>query len=404
MAERGSAGWAFEPQQGPGVAVAEFLHSLPAPPQLLAVGEPTHGLDALPRLRNQLFAHLADHLGYRSIAIESDCLSAFSVDNHVAGAAVELDDTMRTGFSHGFGGSDANRELVAWLTEQNRSRAPRDRLRFYGFDAPMEMAGANSPRAALAALHCYLATTDEPRPGWADIDSLLGSDERWTNPAAALEPKESIGAGEDVAALRIITDDLGAQLVSDAPRLIGATSEDAWWRASTCARTARGLLRYHAAMADDSPTRVGRLMGLRDAMMAENLLDIAAREARRGPTLVFAHTRHLQRNPSFWQLGELPLTWWSAGAVAASQLGAGYALVAMSFGAAAERGIAAPASDTVEGRLAGLLQDGYVIDAKQLAAAGPWQPRTDHTPNQGYFPLEPDHLDGLDAVLFLRDV
>ncbi|MET0994597.1 MAG: erythromycin esterase family protein, partial [Mycobacterium sp.] len=55
-------------------------------------------------------------------------------------------------------------------------------------------------------------------------------------------------------------------------------------------------------MADTSATRFARLTGLRDAMMADNLLDIAAREARRGPTLVFAHNRHLQKHPSFWQL------------------------------------------------------------------------------------------------------
>ena len=126
-------------------------------------------------------------------------------------------------------------------------------------------------------------------------------------------------------------------------------------------------------MADTSATRFARLMGLRDAMMADNLLDIAAREARRGPTLVFAHNRH----PSFWQLADFPLTRWSAGSIVA-HLGADYTLLAMAFGAVPDRGLDAPAPDTLEGVLAGLPASRYIF--RRAAGTGRRRRKAAHRP------------------------
>jgi erythromycin esterase-like protein len=401
-----TAGWPFSNIDGPAAALASFLDSLPARPRLLALGEPTHGIDGLPRQRNRIFEHLVRHEGYRSIAVESDCLGGLIVDDFICGRTDSLGEAMKLGFSHGLGESEANTELVEWMAEQNRSREPEDKLRFYGFDAPTEMMYAFSPRAALLALHDFLDAHLDAVPHRRDtIDALLGEDDRWTNPDAAMDPAQSVGGSQDVARLRLIADDLGAQLVSQMPHLVAATSRDDWWRAALRARAAAGLLRYHAAMADGSPERFGWLMRLRDAMMAENLLDIAAREARRGPTLVFAHNAHLQKDESSWDSMVGLFTWWSAGAIAAVPLGDEYAVLAMAFGEAPERGLAIPAPETVEGALAALPADGYVFTAKRLAdAVGGAAPRTDHSPEQGYAPLDSGHLGGFDGVLFLREV
>jgi erythromycin esterase-like protein len=101
-----------------------FLNSLPARPRLLGFGEPTHLLEEFPRLRNQAFRFLVEHEGYRSIAIESDCLAGRAVDAYVTDGAGTLDDVLANGFSHGFGAVAANRELVSWM---RRSRPPRSR-------------------------------------------------------------------------------------------------------------------------------------------------------------------------------------------------------------------------------------------------------------------------------------
>ncbi len=347
-----------------GAALGNFLGSLGARPRLLGLGEPTHGEEEFPRLRNRMFRHLVESEGYRSIAIESDCLAALMVDAYVAGGEGSLDEVMEGGFSHGFGALDSNRELVAWMREHNRDRAPEDRLRFYGFDAPIEITGAASPRQALTPLHDYLATHLEagllPRDSQT-IDRLVGDDGRWTDPAVAMDPSLSVGASREAGELRLLADDLGALLASESPRLVAAASEEDWWRACLHGRTAAGLLRYHAAMADGSGSRaaqISRLMVRRDTMMSENLRAIATREARRGPTLVFAQNLHLQKHRSGWLLpvewggteGETLVSWWSAGAITATRMGDRYAFLASALGSAPHQGLGVPAPTHSKGR------------------------------------------------------
>ena len=371
-----------------------------------------HGVVAFPRLRNEAFQHLVEHDGYRSIAIETDCLAALMVDAFVADGQEKLNEVMRTGFSHGFGKSEGNRELLEWMRQYNRSRDAGDRLRFYGFDAPMEMTHADSPRVALAGLQAYLANNLDAAllPATADtILTLAGADERWSNPAAILVPSESVGASDEANRLRLLADDLVAVLISQSPQLIASTSRDAWWRAGLYGRTAAGLLRYHAAMADTSDSRIARLLGLRDVMMADNLNAIVDREAQRGPTLVFAHNLHLQKGRSKWHLGELALEWWSMGAMIGAQLGDQYAVLVSAVGAAPHQGLDAAAPDTLEGSLAALPESGYVFNSGSLTAtltgmATNLVLRTDTAPNNGYFALDPDHLHEADGVIFIRDV
>ncbi|MFC6014639.1 erythromycin esterase family protein [Plantactinospora solaniradicis] len=419
------AGWALAADNrdggdgGLGTAPTEFLRSLATRPRLLGLGEPTHGEEAFPELRNQLFRHLVQHEGYRSIAIESDCLAGLLVDGFVADGVGSLDGVIRHGFSHGFGNSEASRELVEWMRCYNRDRPAVDRLRFFGFDAPIELASAASPQAALIALHGYLASHVDTDliPCTADaIIELTGDDERWTNPEAAMDPTRSVGSSTDVTELRLVTDDLLALLVSQSPHLIARTSYEEWWRARLHGRTGAGLLRYHAGMAENSPARVARLLGVRDAMMADNLNAIMENQARRGPTLVFAHNSHLRKDPSRWELppgwGALAgrtLQWWSAGAIVHAQVGDQYAFLASALGVARHQGLDVPPADTLEGVLAALPEDRYVMNSARLAdalrgAEVSVTTRTDTSTNHGYFPLDPDHLEDTDGVIFIKEI
>jgi erythromycin esterase-like protein len=275
----------------------------------------------------------------------------------------------------------------------------------------MEMTGANSPRPALAALQVYLANNLEAAllPAIAAaIDTLAGADERWSNAAAILDPSQSVGASEEANKLRLLADDLLALLIAESPRLIASTSRDEWWRANVYARTAAGLLRYHAAMADPSDSRIARLLGLRDVMMADNLNAILTREGQRGPTLMFGHNLHLQKGRSKWHLGELSLEWWSLGSIIGAQLGDHYAVLTTALGTAPNQGLKSPAPDTLEGILSALPESGYVFRSGGLSAAlanvGPSLVlRTDTAPNNGYFPLDPRHVDEADGVIFLKE-
>jgi erythromycin esterase-like protein len=376
-----------------GRAVDELLAARTEPPALLALGEPTHGIEAFPLLRNELLGHLVER-GYRSIVLETDVLAASVVDDYVRGATAEVDTVLATGFSHGFGAVPGNRELVEWLRAHNADRAPRDRVRFYGFDAPTETYSAPSPRRALFSVNDYLPAALRPESA-RDLDALLGDDADWTNQAAIFDPALSIGDSDSARAARIVADDLASALRRAAPGLHSADPA-AYARAVAHARTAQGLLRYHATIASPAPDRVATLGGLRAEMMAENLLAIVAQEQRRGPSLVFAHNMHLQRVRSHLRMGGDEVSWGSAGELVGLTLGERYVFLATD---------ANPHSDpgTLQGVLAEAttrraLFPGPALRAVLLPSIGMGEPIV-----RGHLPLSLAELDGADAVIFVAD-
>jgi erythromycin esterase-like protein len=376
-------------------ALTTVMSLLPARPRVLALGEPTHGEDVLLETRNELFRHLVEEEGFRTVALESDCLAGLVVDAYVTSGTGTLDDVMARGFSHHFGASPANRELVRWMRAHNDGRPEAERVRLAGFDGPVEISGAASPRKALTALHAFLAERVGARllPCTAEaLDRLLGADDRWPEPAAMMDPSRSAGRTPEADELRLHAADLAALLDEVIPQLTGAERA----RARLYARTATGLLHYHRWMADRSPARLERLLGRRAAMMAANLLALAGD----GPVLAYAHNAHLQRERSSMRMGGGPVQWWSAGAVVGAELGPEYAVAAMALGTIRHRGVDVPAPDTVEGLLYARAEDRSVADPRDLAAAKP-VPR--ESPWFGYAPLDPAHLTSIDAVVFVKD-
>lgn len=354
--------------------------------QLLAYGEPTHLAPAFALVRNELFAQLVD-LGFRSIALETDRVAALAVNDYVQTGEGSLDAAMK-GFSHGFGDLDPNRQLVAWMREYNRNRPPADRLAFHGFDASTETMTAPSPRAYLEHARDYLGLD-------VDIAGLAGDDDRWSRTEAILDPAVSVGDTPEADALRAIADDMLTELYVRAPEL---TPRAGWHRARTHLVAGLGLLRYHKQSAQriDETTRVTRMCATRDALMAQNLLDI--RDLEPHPTLAFAHNGHLQRTRSSMDMGPMHIEWHCAGAIVASLLGERYAVVAGSLGRCPSIGLDDPAPDTYEGHLRSRIS-GWGLTTTDL----PGRTRTDTTPRQGYAPLHRTILDGVDAVLHVND-
>ncbi|WP_084962845.1 erythromycin esterase family protein [Thermoactinospora rubra] len=386
------------------VEAATVMRLLPARPRVLALGEPTHGEDTLLDLRNELFRQLVEREGYRTIAIESDCLRGLVVDDYVTSGTGTLDEVMERGFSHGWGESAANRELVRWMRAYNEGRPASEHLRFAGFDGPLEISEAASPRQALTALHGYLANLVDADllPCDAEtLDRLLGADDRWANPAAMLDPSQSVGRSAEAGQLRLLADDLVALLDAQTPHLIAASSREDWDRARLYGRTATGLLRYHYWMAEAASSRLARLCALRDSMMAANLLALA----ERGPTLVHAHNSHLQRDKSSMRMGGQPLEWWSAGAIVNAHLDEEYAFLATALGTIRHQGVDAPPPDTVEGLLYALPEERCLVNARRLAAIlADATPAPRVSPWFGYAPLDPAHLAEYDGLVFVKDV
>ncbi|MER5457068.1 DUF6194 family protein [Micromonospora sp. NPDC002389] len=365
--------------------MTNLLDLLPVPPTLLALGEPTHGESAFLQIRNELFLALAQR-GYRSIALESDRAAGLVADEFVRGSAtVTLDRALAEGFSHGFGDAPANRDLLVRMREYNAGRPEVERLTFHGFDAPLEITGAPSPRTFLLRV-CEFLGQDRT----AEIDALVGDEARWSDQAAIWEPGRSVGDTAEAHRLRVLADDLLTELYLHAPR-----RRDGWRAAYAQATSAVAVLRYHAAAAAPlgREERFARLVAVRDALMAENLLAIRAAEADRGPTLVFAHNRHLQRDPGTMTMAGTEVTWCSAGAIAGSLLGDGYAVVVGSLGVSPALGIEAPEPGSFE---AALQRDG---DLPRYVPAATVRPAGKRTHDYRYFPLEQATVDHADVLL-----
>lgn len=359
--------------------------------ELFAFGEPTHLEPAFASLRNQLFGQLAD-VGFRSIALETDRVAALAVNDFVQEGVGTLDAAMKEGFSHTFGELDTNRRLVAWMREYNEHRPPAERLAFHGFDSANETMSAPSPRRYLEYARDYLGLD-------LDIASLAGDEERWSRTEAVMDPAESPGATAEAQRLRVIADDMLTSLHVRAPELVAATSRAEWFRAETHLTTGIGMLRYHGVSARqdlDQNTRWTRMCATRDAIMAQNLLDIRLVEAGRGPTLVFSHNLHLQRNMSHMTMGPMVLDWFSAGAIVSSLVGSRYTVVVGSLGRSSSIELGAPEADTYEGVLQSRIT-GWGLTTDVGAA----RTRTDTNPMQGYFPLYQETVDGADAVLHI---
>jgi len=378
--------------------VDDVLDLLPTTPRLLALGEPTHGEDDLLDVRNDLFRALVEEHGYRTVALESDCLRGLLVDDYVTGGPGALDEVVAHGITHGFGESAANRDLVRWMRAYNEGRPGPEQVRFAGFDGPLEITGAESPRAALAALHGYLAAhlDADLLPCTADtLAGLLGSDDRWLEPAAMRDPSRSVGQTPDAARLGMLAADLVALLHAQTPHLVRVSAPEDLHRARLYGRSATGLLCYHFWMAEPGPGRMSRLLGQRASMMADTLLALV----ERGPVLAYAHNAHLQREASSMRMGGVPVEWWSAGALVDACLGGDYAFLATALGTIRHRGVDEPPADTLEGLL--YADDLTLVDPRRadLRAA---TPRV--SPWFGYAPLDPAHLARTDGIVFVKDV
>ncbi|MFF5217942.1 DUF6194 family protein [Micromonospora sp. NPDC000442] len=367
--------------------MTSLLDLLAVPPTLLALGEPTHGESAFLQIRNETFMSLAEQ-GYRSIALESDRAAGLTANEFVQGStAVTLDRALAEGFSHGLGAAPANRDLLLRMREWNAGRSAAERLTLHGFDAPLEIEGAPSPRRYLIRV-CELLGLDRS----TEIDGLIGNEARWSDTAAIWEPGRSVGRSADAQRLRVIADDLLTELYLNAPRLA-----EGWQTAFVHATSAIAVLRYHAAAAAplEQEERFARLAGVRDALMAENLLAIRSAEAHRGPTLVFAHNTHLQRRSSTMTMAGMDVSWAGAGAIVASLLADRYAVIVGSLGASPTLGIEAPAPSTYEGRLQQETTLPRYVRASEITAA------EQRAHDYRYFPLDQATIDHADVVLHI---
>jgi erythromycin esterase-like protein len=393
-------------------AIDKVIASLDDKVELLGFGEALHGGEDIIMLRSRLFQRLVEKHGYSAIAIESSFPRAHIVNEYIAGRGpASYEAVQDIGFSHGFGRLDANRELVEWMRQYNDDPSHSVKLQFYGFDSPTEMIGTDSPRQVLHFVLDYLTSIDSAggQKYRQRIDLLLGPDSDWENPAASFDPKQSIGLSQAAISLRIETEDLISELCTRRPELVARSDKNRYLEALHYAALARQLLNYHAALAKESDNRIVRLLGIRDAMMADNLTYIVSRERGRGKVLAFAHNSHLKRGKAEWKLGNDLLTWWPAGSHLNELFGPCYAVIGSAVGVSGANGIGQPEAGTLEARLTAFPGPARFIPTYKGrkhpgSKISSLPTRSGSMKNSTYFPLTPQSLTDFDWLAVLDSI
>ena len=392
-------------------SIDSVIASLDDSVELLGFGEALHGGEDILILRNRLFQRLVETHGYSAIAIESSFPRARVVNEYIAGRGPAAYESVQdTGFSHGFGRLDANRELVEWMRRYNADPSHQVKLQFYGFDSPTEMTGTDSPGQVLHFVLDYLASIDNAssQEHRKRIDPLLGQDSDWENPAAMMDPTKSVGLSPAATALRIETENLIAELQVRRPELVAKSDESSYLEAMQYATVARQLLNYHVVLArkSESCKRIVEGLGLRDALMADNLGYTVSRERNRGKVLVFAHNSHLQCGKAQWQLGTDVLTWWPVGSHLNEMFGPSYAVIGSAVGVSDANGIGQPEAGTLEERLTSVpgpvrfipTHKGQGLPASEIAGL---PTRSGSMKNPTYFALTPQSITDFDWLAVL---
>ena len=392
-------------------SIDKVIASLDDSVELLGFGEALHGGEDILILRNRLFQRLVEKYGYSAIAIESSFPRAHVVNEYISGRSLSSFEAVQDiGFSHGFGRLDANRELVEWMRNYNADPSHSIKLQLYGFDSPTEMMGTDSPRQVLHFVLDYLASIDSfsAKEHRERIDALLGQDADWENPAAMMDPTKSIGLSPAATALRIETEELITELNVRRPELVAKSDESRYLEAVQYATVARQLLNYHATLARKSEPgkRIIESLGIRDAMMADNLEYIVSCERGRGKVLAFAHNSHLQRGKAQWQLGADLLIWWPAGAHLSEMFGPRYAVIGSAMGVSDANGIRQPEIGTLEARLTAVLGPARFIPTHKgqglpISEIATLPTRSGSMKNSTYFALTPQSLTDFDCLVVL---
>jgi len=342
-------------------AIDRVVKSLGSSVQLLGFGESLHGSEDILRLRNQFFERLVEAHGYTAIAIESGFPESRLVNDYVAGGQGTYEDIADRGFGWSFGRLEANRDLIEWMRHYNADPAHRTKLRFYGFDISA-IGGARilGPDQVLHLALDYLASVDNASATAhrQKIDSLLAQLSGWEKAEVWIGKAKAPGLTPEATALRIDTEDLISELRTRRPELVARSSEDSYLAGLQYALIARRTLAFHAALARSAAEPPAGVRGVRDALMADNLTYIVARERPRGKVFVYAHNGHLQKGKSVWPCcgqkyrGTDVYEWWPAGSQLNDRLGHQYAVIGSAVGTSdPANGIGAPEPGSLEARL-----------------------------------------------------
>lgn len=189
------------------------------------------------------------------------------------------------------------------------------------------------------------------------------------------------------------------------PELMAKTDQGRYLEAVQYASVARQLLNFFAALARESG--YAGSLAVRDALMADNLVYIVARERGRGKVLAFAHNTHLQRGKAQWQFGADVYAWWPAGSHLNELFGPRYAVIGSAVGVSDANGIGQPEAGTLEKRLTAAAGPARLIPTHKgqglpTSAIAALPTRSASMTNPTYFALTPQSFTDFDWLAVLN--
>lgn len=243
--------------------------------RVLAFGEGTHNASELWDLRNRIFAHAVEQLGFTAIAAETSVSEGWLTDDYVNGKSSSVAAATHGVFSWTAASFQENRDLVEWMRAYNAKPTTSRKIHFYG----LEMSGSTQPdgrRLVQPALD-YLRSIDAKRAKAieARFSPLLPIFNITKGPTAETAKQEQ---------LVIAVQDLVSLFERYQVLWTGKSSRDAYQRAYRHAIAARQLVAHF------------RMKGQgRDIAAAANLRWVLEQEGPQGKVFVFAHNSHVAK-------------------------------------------------------------------------------------------------------------
>ena len=395
----------------------ETLDSIIGGAQVVAFGEPLHGVHEPLAMRNRLIRYGVTRLGFTAVALETCLSSSKRLYDHVLGRTTETDSGLKEAFCYGFGDLPENLELIRWLRTYNAAQPPARQVRIYGID----LTGQYFPYAyrSVEAVLTFLDRADpvlgrELHQQYADLIPVFRSDKYMK--LAPAEKDAITGKIQDLLAL----------IERERTPLTAATSQDDYeWALRQAVNAAQddAFLRSLPPEFDrDLPNwwekfkpsaRWDHNEEMRELAMADNLLWVQQRECHRGRILFFAHDDHVQTDLGVLGSPSRPATGpWrrirSVGMYLRSALDLNLVVIGTYYGhrAGFPPPDVPPPPDAhgIEDLLASLSIPRFIMDLRELPSSGPLHEwfQLAHATGQDPYTIVP--LRAYDAILFIDTI
>jgi len=245
----------------------KILHGI----RVVGVGEATHGTREFVQMRHRLFKFLVEEMGFTTLAVEFSASDAFLLNDYVVHGPTSRDQVLACLRKSWISDTEEMRAVVDWMREHNAKASTLEKVRFVGIDP-------QGNARAIDNVKDYFAEVAPDRIAQsAELFRVLAAED---SHALAFAPTKV--APEHRARLYKLI----SYVVLNRSRLVRRSSVEKWERAL-------GDLKLLTQFAEFNSSGPLDDVGTRDGYMAENFLDMVARENPNARFVVWAHNAHV---------------------------------------------------------------------------------------------------------------